>query len=156
MTTQLPARFEREMEAVGRLDHPNLVWARTRGGPPRRTHLAMGSSRSHASLVRRGACPSPTPARWCGRRRWTRERARPRPGPPRRQAVQPDGHAGRQGEGARPGAGPARGAEQDDELTGEQGLDGHRRLHGPDRGRTLTAWTPGPDRVQPSATLYRC
>ena len=105
------ARFEREMKAVGRLTHPNIVQAHDAREIDGTTVLVMEyvDGLDLGEVVRRcgplrggrrlrdGPAGGPGPA----------GRPRERPGPSRHQALEPDAHPGRAGEDPRPRPGLA-------------------------------------------------
>ncbi len=65
------ARFEREMKAVGRFDHPNIVRAydaREIGGAPVLVMEFVEGSTLVGSFGASVRCRSPTPANWSARR----------------------------------------------------------------------------------------
>ena len=101
-------RFEREMKAIGRLDHPHIVRAYDAREIEDRLVLVMefvegldlGQDRPPAGADRRGRRLRARPAGGPG----IAGRPRTWHGPPRREAVEPDPHARGPGETARPRA----------------------------------------------------
>ena len=133
---QIIARFHQERLLAGRLAHPNLVAAYDAGAVAGLPYFVMEFVEGTGldALVRaarpvaRGGGLRGGPA---GGPRLAAH-SRTRPGPPRRQAVQPHAHAFRPGEGARPGPGAAGervGPGRTDHVA--RPVPGHPRLHGP-------------------------
>ena len=105
------ARFRREMKAVGRLDHPNIVQARDAGEADGTHYLVMEfieGIESLEPLVVPRPCLDPGGVRDDPTsRNWVTARLRARFGPPGFEAVESDADAGRDRQDSRFRAGPS-------------------------------------------------
>ncbi len=153
-------RFKREVEAAGRLKHPNIV-AALDADEDRGVHFLVmeyveGSDLDHV-VRQRGQLPLAQAIDFLIQAaRGLEAAACPGDRPPRYQAVEPDARRRGDGAGARPGPGAdRRGGEPvrpggGDAADGQRDVHGHGGLHGPRAGRgrapapttapTSTAW----------------